>query len=926
MNAPPAGRCSGFDYPAYWSRNLARGTAMQALTAVSHLMQSDEAFCLGLLSQIGELGLASLFPDVYARLLKTPFATGAALLEAEHQSFEFDHAELSAALLGDWGFPVNLLELVGRYERVDADSLTNGSRHERLMLTLMLATEIAAICMAPPQERRALMANLLLLGGQMAMDANDLLTLCDAVVRDWTDWCQMLAVPSHELPPFGDLMNAPQPPVLKQGEGALSVTSHSGFRVLLVDDSVIVRNFLKQVLGKAGYVCSEAENGRIGLERALAEKPELMVVDWAMPEMDGIALVRELRKSREGRAIYILLLTGMDKDEQLVEAFAAGVDDFLAKPPKSNVLLSRMLAGQRVVALNQEIKRDQSNLQRFATEFAKINGRLQETRQKDADNQERFATKQRQEAERSRDFSLSASDWFWETDAHHNFCYFSDNFEKVYGLAPVRLLGRNRKAILEVDALNPPASIAAHLAQLETQTTFKNFEYQIRSQSNDLRWVSVSGIPHVDNHGKFAGYRGTGSIVTERKRAEKDLREAMQLAETANLAKSRFLATMSHEIRTPMNGILGMAQMLLIPQLPDADRTDYARTILSSGQTLLTLLNDILDLSKIEAGKFQLESTAFAPEALLHETCNLFAGAAQTKGLQLVHQWRGPADQRYLADSHRLRQMLANLVGNALKFTANGHVHIEGQQTQREGEAAVLEFAVRDSGIGIASEKIGVLFKPFSQADNSTTREFGGSGLGLSIVRQLAVAMGGEVGVDSELGIGSTFWFRIRVHALPDGQESRGAEREVPVNAHASSTEGLKGHLLVAEDNPINAMVIRALLGQLGITMTLVGDGQQAVDAITQGKSGGSYDLVLMDLHMPVMDGYSATEKIRQWEGQNGRPSLPIIALTADAFEEDRQRCKAVGMDDFLTKPIALEALKAALVQWLAQAAAEKSA
>jgi CheY-like chemotaxis protein len=400
----------------------------------------------------------------------------------------------------------------------------------------------------------------------------------------------------------------------------------------------------------------------------------------------------------------------------------------------------------------------------------------------------------------------------------------------------------------------------------------------------------------------------------------------MQMAQTANLAKSRFLATMSHEIRTPMNGILGMAQMLLMHDLQEAQRTDYARTILSSGQTLLTLLNDILDLSKIEAGKFQLESTAFAPEALLHETCNLFAGAAQTKGLQLVHQWRGPADQRYLADSHRLRQMLANLVGNALKFTANGHVHIEGQQTQREGEAAVLEFAVRDSGIGIASEKIGVLFKPFSQADSSTTREFGGSGLGLSIVRQLAVAMGGEVGVDSELGKGSTFWFRIRAEALLDGQESRGAQREVPLKAHAASDACLKGHLLVAEDNPINAMVIRALLGQLGITMTLVGDGQQAVDAIIQGKSGGPYDLVLMDLHMPVMDGYSATEKIRQWEGQNGRPSLPIIALTADAFEEDRQHCKAVGMDDFLTKPIALEALKAAMVQWLPQAAAEKSA
>jgi PAS domain S-box-containing protein len=811
IQAPPARICNGFDYPAFWSRNLARATAMQALTAASHLMQNDEAFCLGLLSQIGELGLASLFPDDYARLLKSTSTPGVALLEAEQKSFEFDHAELSAALLGDWGFPANLVELVSVYEQADADSLANGSRQERLLLTLMLAAKIATICMAQPQERRALMANLLLLGGQMAMDANDLLALCDAVVHDWTDWCQLLAVPSHELPPFGDLMNAPQPPVLTQGDWALSVTSQGGFRVLLVDDSVIIRNFLKQVLGKAGYICSEAENGRIGLERALAEKPELMVVDWAMPEMDGIALIRELRKSRDGRAIYILLLTGMDQDEQLVEAFAAGADDFLAKPPKPNVLLSRMLAGQRVVALNQEIKRDQSNLQRFATEFAKINGRLHETQRKDADNQERFAAKQRLDAQRSRDFSLSASDWFWETDAMHCFCYFSDNFEKVYGLPPGRLLGTSRKVILEVDALNPPAQITAHLAQLGAHAPFKNFEYQIRTQSKELRWVSVSGLPHVNIHGQFAGYRGTGSVVTERKRAEEELRQAMQMAQAANLAKSRFLATMSHEIRTPMNGILGMAQMLLMPHLTDIERADYARTILSSGQTLLTLLNDILDLSKIEAGKFQLESTAFAPEALMHETCNLFAGAAQTKGLQLDYQWHGPADQRYLADSHRLRQMLANLVGNAIAT---------GQET------------------------------------------------------------------DADL---------------------------------------LKGHLLVAEDNPINAMVIKALLGRLGITMTLVGDGQQAVDAIVQGTLGTVPDLILMDLHMPVMDGYSATERIRQWESENGQPRLPIIAVTADAFEDDRRHCLAVGMDDFLTKPIDLKALKRTMTQWLTKVTAEKS-
>jgi PAS domain S-box-containing protein len=706
--------------------------------------------------------------------------------------------------------------------------------------------------------------------------------------------------------------------VLKQGAGPSKVTSQGGFRVLVVDDSVVMRDFLKEILGNAGYVCSEAENGRIGLERALADPPELMIVDWDMPEMDGITMIRKLRESRAGRSIYILLLTGMDKDEKLVEAFAAGVDDFLAKPPKPNVLLSRMLAAQRVVALNQEIKRDQSNLQRFASEFAKINTRLQETQIKDAANQERFAAKQRLDAERSRDFSLSASDWFWETDAKHCFCYFSSNFETVYGLPPEQLVGKNRKVILEMDALNPPAQIAAHLAQLAAHVPFKNFEYQIRIKDGDVRWVSVSGLPHQDSSGQFAGYRGTGTIVTDRKRAEEDLRQAMQMAQAANLAKSRFLATMSHEIRTPMNGILGMAQMLLLPGLQEAERTDYARTILASGQTLLELLNDILDLSKIEAGKFQLENTVFAPAALMHETCNLFAGAAVTKGLQLDYEWHGPPGQRYQGDSHRLRQMLSNLVGNAIKFTARGSIRIACRQTNSEGQLALLEFSVQDTGIGIARDKINVLFKPFSQADSSTTREFGGTGLGLSIVRQLTLAMGGDVGIDSEAGKGSTFWFRIRAQAVADGQESRSdAPPESSTNSTVTDDQNLQGHLLVAEDNPVNALVIRSLLGRLGLSMTLAGDGQEALKAIMQPASGEHVDLILMDLHMPFLDGYGATEKIRQWEAHNGQPHRTIIALTADAFEEDRRRCLAVGMDDFLTKPISLDALKTAMKKWL---------
>ena len=404
--------------------------------------------------------------------------------------------------------------------------------------------------------------------------------------------------------------------------------------------------------------------------------------------------------------------------------------------------------------------------------------------------------------------------------------------------------------------------------------------------------------------------------VTERKRNESVLADAKLAAETANRAKSAFLATMSHEIRTPMNGILGMAQLLLMPELTEDERQDYARTILTSGQTLLTLLNDILDLSKIEAGKFQLEANVFDPTQLLRETHTLFFGTAKAKKLQFEQHWRGPIGQRYQADSHRLRQMLSNLVGNALKFTRQGEVSIEGTELSREGASAILEFSVRDTGIGIPSEKLDLLFKPFSQTDSSTTREFGGSGLGLSIVRSLAQALGGDVGVSSESGVGSRFWFRVNVALVAQGEESRQSERLVATGIQPDlASRSLSGTVLVVEDNAVNRIFIKALLGKLGLKFTLAHDGQHAVDAITRGERP---DVVLMDIQMPVMDGYAATERIRQWEAAGGHPRLPIIALTADAFEDDQQRCRAAGMDDFLAKPVAVDALRSALGKWLA--------
>ena len=402
--------------------------------------------------------------------------------------------------------------------------------------------------------------------------------------------------------------------------------------------------------------------------------------------------------------------------------------------------------------------------------------------------------------------------------------------------------------------------------------------------------------------------RDLSAEVTRRSLVELELRAATERAEAANRAKSEFLATMSHEIRTPMNGLIGMLRIMRDSPL-SAEQQEQVETAAGSANTLLDLINDILDFSKIEAGRLELESIAFAPATAVQNVADLLRSRATAKGLEFSVELDSRLPAGLQGDPTRLRQVLFNLLGNALKFTERGRVVLRATCQKFEERFTTVEFAVSDSGIGMDSEAVARLFSPFTQADSSMSRRYGGTGLGLAISRKLVEAMGGKIAVDSTPGSGSTFHFVLRFAHTGAAETARLREASGRYVAPA-----LCGRVLVVEDDRVNQRVIAHFLKQMGLTMSIVEDGHEAVQTATTA----SWDLVLMDCQLPGLDGLEATRRIRLKLA--GR-SLPIIALTANASIQDRDECLAAGMNDFLTKPVRVELLAAAMQKWLPDSA-----
>jgi len=431
-------------------------------------------------------------------------------------------------------------------------------------------------------------------------------------------------------------------------------------------------------------------------------------------------------------------------------------------------------------------------------------------------------------------------------------------------------------------------------------------EFRLRRHDGVYRWVLNKGRAFHNSDGTLAGYICSCLDITDRKQAEENLRTAKEAAEAATVAKSEFLANMSHEIRTPMTAVLGYAELLLDEKrgiLKPEDRTDAMLTIKRNGTYLLELLNDILDLSKIEAGQLSLENLRFSPIQVVDQVRRLLSVRAQERNLDFKFVFGSGLPETIQSDPTRARQILMNLVSNAIKFTEQGRVEVRINNV-RVGDNPHLRFMVRDTGIGMSSEQLRKVFAPFSQGDASTTRQYGGTGLGLTISSRLIELLGGVLSVTSSPGNGSIFRFSIPTGDLEGVALVEDPEawlRESDENDESITIDRkLDCRVLIAEDGPDNQALLRAILGPRVSEVVLAENGRVAVElAMNAVVDGKPFDVILMDMQMPIMDGYQATRQLRS----NGY-DRPIVALTAHAMHGDRTRCLAAGCDDYTTKPI----------------------
>jgi PAS domain S-box-containing protein len=492
----------------------------------------------------------------------------------------------------------------------------------------------------------------------------------------------------------------------------------------------------------------------------------------------------------------------------------------------------------------------------------------------------------------------------WETNFQANtFSFVSRQAERILGFSIECWL---TEPGFFFNLLHEEDKLKARWDYSPGESQNRQTEYRLIAKDGTLVWVKDFATIIMEQN-KPSKLCGIMVDITDRKKIEAEIISTKESALEAARVKSEFLANMSHEIRTPLNAVIGMSSLALSTGLNE-EQSEYISTIKSSADTLLTLINDILDFSKIEAGKLSLEVLDFNLDILVRTTSDLFSLSAKNKGLSFTIQIAPDIPRKLRGDPGRLLQILMNLLSNALKFTPTGEILVSASLERLQDEKVHIRFSIHDTGIGISKKVKVQLFNAFSQGDSSTARKYGGTGLGLSICKSLVDLMGGQVGVKSEEGKGSEFWFIIPLEMAQSPIEEINTEALLPEGPQSPSTL----RILVAEDNATNQKVLLKFFEKIGCRADAFANGKEILQILEKR----SYDVIFMDCQMPEMDGYEATRKIREKESTTGKRRVPIVALTANALTGDREKCIVAGMDDYLTKPVDFQILKETLSKW----------
>ncbi|MBG6111621.1 PAS domain S-box-containing protein [Flavobacterium sp. CG_9.10] len=659
---------------------------------------------------------------------------------------------------------------------------------------------------------------------------------------------------------------------------------NSLIKILLVDDLPENLFALQVILLDENYLCVKANSGNEALKILLHEQDfALVLMDVQMPEMDGFETVELIRQIENLKHVPIIFLTAsMDNSQQVFKGYQAGAVDYMIKPLSPEILKAKVAVFVDLHKKNQELLVQAEQLKKLNTDL----------------NAQKLLS----------EYSLSL------IEASHDPLFAISPKGKITDMnnASVKVTGLSRKKLIGTnffDYFTDPQKAREVYQKVFEQGYVADSPLILRHKNNKLIDVLFNGSVYKDDKENVLGVVIVARDVTDQKRIETELTEAKILAEAATKiseeakikaekatiiaenalnAKQQFLSNMSHEIRTPMNAIIGFTKVILRTDLTTKQK-EYLNAIKISGDALIVLIDDILDLAKVDSGKMTFEKTPFKMKSSILAMLHLFETKIQEQNLKLIKEYDNKIPSILVGDQVRLHQIILNLVSNALKFTTKGEITISVDLLHEDAETVILKFAVKDTGIGISEEKIGTIFENFQQANTETSRLYGGTGLGLAIVKQLIEAQGGSIRAKSTVDEGSTFSFTLSFQ-----KTEFDAELEDEIMILDSEIKDIK--VLVVEDIALNQLLMKTLLDDFGFDRDIAENGKIAIEKLKEKE----YDIILMDLQMPEMNGYETTEYIRK----TLKSTIPIIALTADVTTMDLAKCKAVGMNDYLAKPV----------------------